>query len=603
MRREILSDLMLAMDTVVLERMGAAAFKIISPIPAWFAPFCDDRAPDPVLIRPGIELSFLEHFLEEAEVFWEAHSQGELRSGPWSERTAQGGTGKLEAVAYALAEARVLAITRLGTDVREKRAVLQRARENQLVLERLERTQKALQRSEQRNRRLIAQLEVQQANLVAVLDQLRVGTLLVDTENRILFANRSFRHIVGLDEGKVPGRDWKQVLPFPEMTKAKIETMLERPVGERSRISTDLELTDNRRYWMEIDIQDDPQCAGRHVIFLYDVSEVQDLRRLIEERGDVVRMAGKSAAIERVFQDINDLGRLDTTILIEGETGTGKELVARELHAVSNRIEKPFVAINCAGLTESLLTSQLFGHKKGSFTGAVADQQGLFEAAQGGTLFLDEIGDMPPAVQASLLRVVQEREITRIGETRPRKIDVRIVAATHRDLGEEVAHGRFRSDLFYRINVARIRLPPLREREGDLSLLSELFVQEFREAISKPVRAFSPEAARLLAAHHWPGNVRELRSAVEFAVIRCRGASVQPEDLPPDVCADRTPLTRSEPEPTRLTALAPADEKERLQWALEKSGGNRTAAAKLLNISRATLYRRLADYDFVGEGP
>ncbi len=296
-----------------------------------------------------------------------------------------------------------------------------------------------------------------------------------------------------------------------------------------------------------------------------------------------------------VLREIELLGGVNTTVLIEGETGTGKELVAREIHASSPRKDQPFVAINCAGLTESLLSSELFGHRKGAFTGAIEDKRGLFEAAHEGTLFLDEIGDMPAAVQASLLRVLQEREITRLGETKPRRIDVRVLAATHRDLRQEVAAGRFRSDLLYRIRVARIELPPLRERAEDLSLLVDAFLRELRESVDKPVTALSPGALRRLGTYRWPGNVRELRSALEFAVIRCRGTVVQPEDLPPEVCgAGGAVSPRLDP---------PVDERERLLTALRQTGGNRTAAAQLLGMSRATFYRRLADFDIAPSGP
>jgi DNA-binding NtrC family response regulator len=290
--------------------------------------------------------------------------------------------------------------------------------------------------------------------------------------------------------------------------------------------------------------------------------------------------------MQQVYQQIRQVAAVDATVLIEGETGTGKELVARAIHALSARQDKPFIAVNGAGLTESLLASQLFGHKRGAFTGAVADHVGLFEAAHGGTLFLDEIGDIPLAVQTSLLRVLQEREITRLGETHPRKIDVRIVVATHRHLSDEVAKGTFRPDLLYRIRVARILLPPLRTRREDIPLLVGACLGQARAAIGKTVEGVSPEAMRLLLAYLWPGNVRELKSAIEYAVIRCQGAMIQPDDLPPEVSV-------ASPEPS-LPSQTPQDEQARLLAALQAAGGNRAVAARLLGISRATLYRHLA---------
>jgi len=277
-----------------------------------------------------------------------------------------------------------------------------------------------------------------------------------------------------------------------------------------------------------------------------------------------------------------------------GKTGTGKGLVARAILSSGHRKNKPFVAVNCAGLTESLLASQLFGHKRGAFTGAIEDHQGLFEAANGGTLLLDEIGDIPMTVQNQLLRVLQEREIVRLGESRPRKIDVRVLAATHRSLNEEVAKGTFRSDLFYRIRVARISVPPLRARREDIPLLAASFLAQFAAASGKPVTELSHDALRRLAEYNWPGNVRELRSAIEFAVIRCARAVIQPDDLPPEILEpdDFENVISGDP----LT-----DEKARFLQALERSRGNRALAARLLGISRATLYRRLADFKISSE--
>jgi DNA-binding NtrC family response regulator len=253
---------------------------------------------------------------------------------------------------------------------------------------------------------------------------------------------------------------------------------------------------------------------------------------------------------------------------------------------LGSRRGQPFIAVNCAGLTESLLASQLFGHKRGAFTGAIADQIGLFEAADGGTLFLDEIGDIPLAVQTNLLRVLQEREITRLGETRPRKIDVRVLVATHRHLSDEVAKGTFRADLLYRIRVARILLPPLHARREDIPVLVGAFLGQARATTGKSIQDVSPETLRLLLAYTWPGNVRELKNAIEYAVIHCQGTVLQPDDLPPEVLA-------SSPAPF-LLPHRPRDKQARLLAALEAAGGKRAVAARLLGISRATLYRQLA---------
>ncbi|MFQ5600101.1 MAG: sigma 54-interacting transcriptional regulator [Candidatus Krumholzibacteriia bacterium] len=297
-------------------------------------------------------------------------------------------------------------------------------------------------------------------------------------------------------------------------------------------------------------------------------------------------LVGNSPIMVRVFEQIRELSRVDWTVLIEGETGTGKELVAHAIHASSPRRNKPFVAINCAGLTDSLLASQLFGHRRGAFTSAVDDQQGLFEAADGGTLFLDEIGDVSRAVQNSLLRVLEDKQVTRLGESRPRVVDVRLLAATQRDLAAEVEKDNFRADLLFRVRVARIALPPLREREGDVPLLAHWFLGRASRAAGKPIRGLSDETLARLAGYAWPGNVRELRSAIEYAILDCRQGTVQVENLPPEI---------REVGDVPDGALDEADERERILAALKRARGNRTRAARLIGISRATFYRRLAE--------
>ncbi len=302
-------------------------------------------------------------------------------------------------------------------------------------------------------------------------------------------------------------------------------------------------------------------------------------------------LVGASPAINLVYQKIRDVAKADVTVLIEGETGTGTELVARAIHACSRRADHPFIAVNCAGLTESLLGSQLFGHRKGAFTGASESHQGFFEAASGGTIFLDEIGDIPGPVQTALLRVLQEKEVTRIGETSPRKVDVRVLAATHHNLSQDVVAGRFRADLLYRLRVARIQLPPLRERREDIPLLVASFLVPCRGATGQLVRDVSNQAMHLLTEYPWPGNVRELKSAIESAAVCCRGTVVETADLPTEIAHAAGPAS--------LSGAYPGDERERIVAALAEANGNRTAAARLLGVSRATFYRRLADFDIL----
>jgi DNA-binding NtrC family response regulator len=320
---------------------------------------------------------------------------------------------------------------------------------------------------------------------------------------------------------------------------------------------------------------------------------VLDLKRQLTEKTQFHDLIGKSKLMGELYARIRELAKVDSTVLIEGETGTGKELVARAIHFSSARKAGPFIAINCAGLSDALLASQLFGHKKGAFTGAVDHQQGFFEAANGGTLFLDEIGDISSSVQISLLRVLQEKEIVRLGESRPRKVDVRVLAATHHNLSRDVATGSFRADLLYRIRVARIQLPSLRDRRGDIPLLVASFLGQYCAVTGKVVDRVSQEALQALTNYGWPGNVRELKSAIESGLISCKDSTIQVEDLPPEVVDSNSVL--------RMPTDAPHDEKTRLVAALEHAKGNRTMAARLLGMSRATLYRRLAELSLTPE--
>ena len=439
--------------------------------------------------------------------------------------------------------------------------------------------------AENRLRELLSQVERSRNDLDSILNALLIGAVMSDENGRVVFMNTAARHLFARDG---LGLAWQELFGLNSEDSYNFKLLTEKSTQERSRVPLHFDRSDGRRIWLEVDVKDDPRDTRGKIFFVYDVTEVHNLRRLLDGRAQFHDLLGKSKAMQQVYRQIRDLSQVDSTVLIEGETGTGKELAARAIHASSHRKDKPFIAVNCAGLTESLLSSQLFGHRRGAFTGAIDDQQGFLEAANRGTLLLDEIGDIPIAVQNQLLRVLQEREIVRIGESRPRKIDVRVLAATHRNLSDEAAKGNFRSDLFYRIRVARITLPPLRERREDIPLLTASFLAQLSAASGKRVTEVSDDALRLLTGYPWPGNVRELRSAIEFAVIRCRGAVIQADDLPPEIFepADLGGAFRAHPL---------AEDGARLLDALGRSRGNRARAARLLGISRATLYRRLSD--------
>ena len=302
-------------------------------------------------------------------------------------------------------------------------------------------------------------------------------------------------------------------------------------------------------------------------------------------------MIGESPAMQALINNITLVAPSDATVLICGESGTGKELVARAIHACSERREKPLVTLNCAALNESLLESELFGHEKGAFTGADRRREGRFVEADGGTLFLDEIGDISPLMQVRLLRAIQEREVQRVGSNQTLAVDVRLIAATHRNLAEEVSAGRFRQDLYYRLNVVTIDMPPLRQRREDIPLLAQHFLKRYAERNRKTVQGFTPQAMDLLIHYPWPGNIRELENAVERAVVLLTGNYISERELPLAIAG--TPLPSGGSENALIQPLVEV-EKEVILAALEKTGGNKTEAARQLGITRKTLLAKLS---------
>jgi DNA-binding NtrC family response regulator len=314
----------------------------------------------------------------------------------------------------------------------------------------------------------------------------------------------------------------------------------------------------------------------------------------LSSRYERAGLVGRSPAMIELYKEIARVAPSRSTVLIYGESGTGKELVARSIHKHSPRSSRPFIPVNCGALTETLLESELFGYLRGAFTGATADRKGLWEEAEGGTLFLDEIGETSQAMQVKLLRALQEGEIRRVGSTRPIIVDARVVTATNHELEKEVKAGRFREDLFYRLGVVTLRVPPLRERRSDIPLLAERFLRAASENAGRGRLRLSEGTLNRLIAYDWPGNVRELESAVEYAALHARGAEVAAEDLPPKLqtaevrqAASRSPLA------ALYEDLPSLDELERryLQHVLEATGGNRTRTAEILHIDRRTLYR------------
>jgi two-component system response regulator AtoC len=340
-----------------------------------------------------------------------------------------------------------------------------------------------------------------------------------------------------------------------------------------------------------------PFCPERAELLVKKLAEHQELveenlslRQRLEDRYRFENIIAKSSKMQRVIEVIKVVAKSNVTVLITGESGTGKELVARAIHSQSHRRNKPFVAVSCAALPESLLESELFGHEKGSFTGAYAQKKGKFEFANGGTLFLDEVGEMSANIQVHLLRVLEEKEFTRVGGNEPIRVDVRVISATNKDLRKAIEKQEFREDLYYRLNVVNIELPSLRERKEDVPLLAEHFLHKFAMGNQKEVTGFSPETMEFVLDYDWPGNVRELENAIERAVILAKDSLITVADLP----QENLPLVRLASTGKNLKEV----EKNHVLNILRETGGNYSEAARILGISRMTLYNKAREYGF-----
>ena len=322
-------------------------------------------------------------------------------------------------------------------------------------------------------------------------------------------------------------------------------------------------------------------------------AENVNLREQMDHKFGLENIIGESPAMRQVFETVQQVAPARTTVLITGETGTGKELIAKAVHNLSPRKGGPFIAVHAAALSSTLLESELFGHEKGAFTGAVERRVGRFELADGGTLFLDEVSELEPLMQVKMLRVLEERAFERVGGAKTLQVDVRLIAATNRDLKKLVKEGKFRDDLFYRLSVVTVDLPPLRERREDIPLLVRAYLDEFSRETGKEVRELTPEALNLLLAYDWPGNVRELRNAIEQMVVLARAERLTARDVPPQIRggADLTRISV-----VRAGMTVEEAERQLVVQALKETGGNRTKAAQKIGISRRTLHRKLKEY-------
>jgi PAS domain S-box-containing protein len=426
----------------------------------------------------------------------------------------------------------------------------------------------------------------------AILESISDGVFTVDLDWRITAFNRAAEEITGISREEALGRLCSEVL---RSSMCEAECALRRtlktgkPVIGRSGFIID---ADGTRIPISVSTAVLRDGEGRVVggaETFRDLSEVEALRRELEGRSRVGDLVSRSPLMQRVFEVLPAVAASPSTVLILGETGTGKELVARTIHSLSPRRKGPFVAVNCGALPDTLLESELFGYKSGAFTGATKDKPGRFALARGGTLFLDEIAEVSPALQVRLLRVLQERTYEPLGATRSEKADVRIIVATNKDLAAQVRQGAFREDLYYRVNVVRVELPPLRRRKEDIPLLVEQFVARFNRIQQKSISGVTAEALSLLMAHDWPGNVRELENAIERSFILCTEGAIDIGHLPEDLTAHRAPRDGHGKMKTARELL----EAQTIRNALERNAYSRLATARELGIHKSTLFRKL----------
>lgn len=449
--------------------------------------------------------------------------------------------------------------------------------------------------------------------LDVLLDTMAEGLIVIGPDHRIQRWNHSMTRLTGYAAEEALGRPCTLLRGEDSPCLEKCMGLVSGSVSDAARVDGEEALVRHKSGALVpllVNARALPGGAGGILGAVVTFTDLSRVRRLEEENRQLQvaaaahegfhELIGRSAKMEELFRRVALAAASDENILITGETGTGKELVARAIHRHSARAAGPMVAVNCAALSESLLESELFGHVKGAFTGAIRDHQGRFEQADGGALFLDEAGELPPLVQVKLLRVTQERTIERVGEGRARPVNVRLIAATHRNLRERVRDGLFREDLFYRLNVFPIHVPALRERREDIALLLEHFRRRLVERTGKKIEGFTPDALRILMDHCWPGNVRELENAVAHAFITCPGGLAGPFDLPVElrqidlrrgICASESsggiPAQFAPPRPRgRLP-------REVIEQALDRAHGNKAEAARRLGMDRSTLWRHM----------
>ena len=443
-----------------------------------------------------------------------------------------------------------------------------------------------------------------------VVNTIQDGVMIVDTDGTIVSANNALEKITGYSNEELIGKPCTilncTICEIARERKGEKWCSLFRTGAVSMRKCALLKKDGKRTHVLKNAslLHDTDGSVMGAVETMTDINEliekdtqIEAFRRELQTEDGFQGILGASAPMQQVFDLIGNASYSDAPVIVFGESGCGKELVAKAIHSTGSRKTKPYVKVNCAALTESLLESELFGHVKGAFTGAYRSREGRFEAANGGDIFLDEIGDLPLSTQVKLLRVLEEKIVERVGDNRPLHIDVRIISATNRNLKQLVEQGAFREDLFYRINVIPITVPPLRERVEDIPLLAEHFFRRIKLKNNQKIKGITNEAMALLMAYAWPGNVRELKSAFEYAFVACQEPMIQPHHLPPSVRQVPSRFKENRKSPLNRSQM----KKKELIEALQHAGGNQSRAAEILGISRVTVWNRMKRYGITAQ--
>jgi PAS domain S-box-containing protein len=441
---------------------------------------------------------------------------------------------------------------------------------------------------------VIVEREKYRSNLEAIFRGVKDAIITVDKDLKVLEINDAAAKICSLTRGAIDNN----FDSLPDKCKRKCLEALSETIEKKQSVEVSrIECQRNNRKEQVVSITTSPLLDSHGnfsgaIMVARDETRLTGLERELNERQQFHGIIGQSEEMQNIYSLIELLTDVETTVLITGDSGTGKELIAEALHYKGARSNKQLVKVNCSALSENLLESELFGHVRGSFTGAIKDKIGRFQTADRGTIFLDEIADISPKIQVELLRVLQEKEFERVGDSTTMKVDVRVVAATNQDLSEKVKRGEFREDLYYRLNVMKVLLPPLRERREDIPLLVNYFIKKFNNKFGKEITAISDDSEKIFMDYPWPGNIRELEHSLEHAFILCRQSTITIDHLPSELVSH--PL-----EDSSYHNDGKADDPEAIFQALEKCAWNKTKAAQMLGMSRRSIYRKIKEYNIV----